>query len=133
MKRTFFVFVVLFGGTTIAVAQDCAQTVMKSLYAELEAIDVDGEHRLAQAIEALSSQESWSSDQRQDFTLSIAENPEVDAAEKERTEILANLFGIVQRGVYDCEQIYQLRDNALNLEKDQWESAISQVNQKLAR
>ena len=82
MKRTFFVFVVLFGGTTIAVAQDCAQTVMKSLYAELEAIDVDGEHRLAQAIEALSSQESWSSDQRQDFTLSIAENPEVDAAEK---------------------------------------------------
>jgi hypothetical protein len=133
MKRTFFVFVVLFGGTTIAAAQDCAQTVMKNLYAELEAIDVDGERRLAQAIEALSSQESWSNDQRQNSTLSIAENPEVDAAEKERTEILANLFGIVQRGVYDCEQIYQLRDNALNLEKDQWESAISQVNQKLVR
>ena len=88
---------------------------------------------MAQSLENLAQQEGWSERERGDFTLTIADNPDVDAAESQRTEILARLFGLIQRGNVDCTEIRNLRATVLALEKAQWEAAVKQVEQRIWR
>ena len=85
LERRFLVCRDFLDISTTVTAEDCAQTVMKNLYAE-----------------------------------------------QKRTEILANLLGIVQRGAYECEKLYELRDSALIVENNQWETAVNHVMQRLA-
>ena len=110
-------------------ADACVQQVMISLYGELEAIDVAGEERLIAAIDELAAQESWDSTKRSEFTLGLANNSDVEATESERTDILAKMFGTAQRDPDDCEGVTALRDQAIALEKAQWERAIGRVQQ----
>ena len=131
MNRMIITTVILMTWWTPAIAQDCAQEVLRNLYAELEAIDSAGEERLAQSLDDLSLQEGWSERERNDFTLSIADNADVDAAESERTDIIGHLIGSIQRGTVDCAEIQNMRAAALDVEKAQWENAVKQVEQRI--
>ncbi|MFT4561980.1 MAG: hypothetical protein ACI9BW_001723 [Gammaproteobacteria bacterium] len=117
----------------VALAEECARSVIANLYSELEAIDVAGEQRLGLALNELSKREAWTEEQKNDYTLSIAERPEVDAAESERTEFLGQLFTTAQRNSGDCAKIQELRGSILRLEEQQWEHALRRVEQRLAQ
>lgn len=114
-----------------AEAQACAEDVLRNLFAELEAIDVAGEERLRQSLDRLAAQESWSAAQRGDYTATIAEGPGVDAAEAERGRLIAELYGLVQRGNVDCVKIEALHADVLALERAQWNTAVKQVEQRI--
>ncbi len=133
MKQVIVIVAMLISWSTIAVAQQCAEDVLKVLYEELETIDNAGEERLGQSLEALSKQEGWTERERSDFTLAIADNPEVDAVESERTDILARIFGMAQSGNVDCTEIRKLHDDVLKLEREQWDAAVKQVEQRIWR
>jgi hypothetical protein len=121
---------ILLSGVNQAAAQQCAQEVLGNLYEELEAIDSAGEERLRQSLDTLSQQEGWSERERSNYTLSIADHPDVDAAESRRSDILARLFGLAQRGG-DCQEMRALRAQALELEQAQWDAAVRQVEQRI--
>jgi hypothetical protein len=112
-------------------AQACAEEVLRNLFAELEAIDVAGEQRLAQSLDRLSAQEAWSATQRSNFTAALAEAPQVEAAEAERGRLIAELYGLVQRGEVDCATIDALHAQVLALEEAQWDTAVGQVEQRI--
>jgi hypothetical protein len=131
MNRRIIATAILMSWWSPAIAQDCAQEVLRNLFAELEAIDNAGEERLAQSLDDLSLQEGWSESERSDFTLSIADNADVDTAESERTDIIGHLIGSIQRGAVDCTEIQNLRAAALDAEKAQWENAVKQVEQRI--
>ena len=131
MNRMMIATAILMSWWSPAIAQDCAQEVLRNLFAELEAIDSAGEERLAQSLDDLSLQEGWSERERRDFTLSIADNADVGAAESERTDIIGHLIGSIQRGTADCAEIQNLRAAAHDVEKAQWENAVKQVEQRI--
>lgn len=133
MKRIIVVVVILISWVNIAVAQQCAEDVLKDLFKDLETIDSAGEERFAQSLDNLTQQEGWSESERSEFTLSISDNPDVDATESERTSILARIFGLAQRGNVDCTEIRNLHAAALALEREQWEAAVKQVEQRIWR
>jgi hypothetical protein len=114
-------------------AEECARTVIGSLYSELEAIDVAGEPRLGTALDELAKGESWTEAQKNDDTLNVANRPEVDAAESERTALLGELFTVAQRDSGNCAKIQELRGSILSLEEQQWDNALKQVEQRLAQ
>jgi len=113
-------------------ATECLQDVIGNLYTDLESIDGAGEAALKEALDTLAAQERWSEFERSEFTLSISDNPEVDAAESARTDILARMFALAQRGEQHCAEVRSLRDEALALERAQWDAALQQVNQRIA-
>ena len=117
----------------VALAEECAQTVIGNLYTELEAIDVAGEQRLGVALDELAKRETWTEAQKSDYTLAVANRPEVDTAESKRTELLGELFTVAQRDSANCEKIQALRRAILGLEEQQWDNALSQVEQRLAQ
>jgi hypothetical protein len=131
MNRMIIATAILMSWWSPVIAQDCAQEVLRNLYAELEAIDSAGEERLAQSLDELSVQEGWSEHERSDFTLSIADNADVDAAESQRTDIIGRLIGSIQRGNVDCAEIQNMRAAILDVEKAQWESAVKRVEQRI--
>ena len=133
MNRMIIAAVILMSWWSPAIAQDCAQEVLRNLYAELEAIDSAGEERLVQSLDDLSLQEGWSESERSAFTLSIADNADVDSAESERSDIIGHLIGSIQRGAVDCAEIQNLRAAALDAEKGQWENAVKRVEQHIKR
>jgi len=133
MNRRIIATAILMSWWSPAIAQDCAQEVLRNLYSELEAIDNAGEERLAQSLDDLSLQEGWSESERSAFTLSIADNADVDTAESERSDIIGHLIGSIQRGVVDCAEIQNLRAAALDAEKGQWENAVKRVEQRIKR
>ena len=133
MNRMIIAAVILMSWWSPAIAQDCAQEVLRNLYSELEAIDSAGEERLVQSLDDLSLQEGWSESERSAFTLSIADNADVDTAESERSDIIGHLIGSIQRGVVDCAEIQNLRAAALDAEKGQWENAVKRVEQRIKR
>lgn len=112
-------------------AQACAEDVLRNLFAELEAIDVAGEQRLRQSLDRLSAQEAWTAAQRSDYTAAIAEGAHVEAAEAERGRLIAELYGLVQRGKVDCAKIDALHAEVLALEEAQWTTAVKQVEQRI--
>jgi hypothetical protein len=112
-------------------AQSCAEEVIRNLFGELEAIDTAGEGRLKTALDQLAAQESWSEAERGEFTAAIADNPDVDAAETTRGEMIAQLFGLVQRGEVDCVEIRDLHGQVLALEEAQWDNAVKRVQQRI--
>ncbi|MFT4582428.1 MAG: hypothetical protein ACI915_000459 [Gammaproteobacteria bacterium] len=117
----------------VVTAEECAQTVIGSLYSELEAIDVAGEQRLGAALDELAKREIWTDAQKNDYTASVADRPEVDVAESERTALLGELFTVAQRDSGNCAKIQALRGSILSLEEQQWENALKQVEQRLAQ
>jgi GTP1/Obg family GTP-binding protein len=121
----------IMSGLQSATAQECAQEVLRDLYADLEKVDIVGEERLARSLDKLSKQEGWSEKERGDYTLAIADTKAVDAAESQRTEILGRLFGLAQRGDAHCLEMRDLRSRALELEQAQWDAAVQQVEQKI--
>ena len=133
MKQIIVMVAMLVSWSAIAVAQQCAEDVLKVLYEELETIDSAGEERLVQSLEDLSKQEGWSESERREFTLSISDSAAVDEAESERTDVLAKIFGMAQRGNVDCTEIGRLHDQVLDLERQQWDAAVQQVEQKIWR
>ncbi len=133
MKQIIVIVAMLVSWSTIAVAQQCAEDVLKVLYEELETIDSAGEERLAQSLEDLAKQEGWSESERREFTLSISDSPEVDETESERTDLLAKIFGMAQRGNVDCTEIRRLHGHVLDLERRQWDAAVQQAEQRLWR
>lgn len=133
MKRIIVVVAMLVSCSNIAVAQQCAEDVLKVLFEDLETIDNAGEERLAQSLEDLSTQEGWSGSERSDFTLSISDNPDVDARESKCTDMLARIFGMAQRGNVDCTEIRNLHKAVLDLEREQWDAAVKQVEQRIWR
>jgi hypothetical protein len=114
-----------------AVAQECVQDVLGTLFEELESIDAAGEKRLTHALDELSKQEDWSERERSDYTLSIADDPDVDATESRRTDVLAQIFGLAQRSNVDCVEIGDLRAQVLELVQSQWDTAVKQVDQRI--
>lgn len=112
-------------------AQACAEDVLRNLFGELETIDTAGEARLKQSLDRLAAQESWSAVQRSDYTASLADNPQVDAAEANRGSLVARLFSLVQRGDVDCAEIESLHAEVLALEQAQWDAAVKQVEQRI--
>lgn len=112
-------------------AQACAEDVLRNLFGELEAIDTAGEERLKHSIDRLAAQEAWSAVQRSDYTNSLADNPQVDAAEANRGSLIARLFSLVQRGDVDCAEIEVLHAEVLALEQAQWDAAVKQVEQRI--
>jgi len=133
MKRIIVVVAILVSWPNIGVAQQCAEDVLKVLYEELETIDSAGEERLAQSLDSLAQQEGWSESERSDFTLSISDNPDVDAVESERTDMLARIFGLARHSNVDCTEIHKLHAAVLDLERQQWEAAVKQVEQRIWR
>lgn len=131
MNRIVAIVAIVLTGLSPAAAQECAQEVLIDLYEVLEQIDIAGEKRLSQALDKLSQQEGWSASERDDYTLSLAESPDVDAVESERTQILARLFGLAQRGDQHCLEMRELRAKALAMEEAQWENAVRQVEQRI--
>jgi hypothetical protein len=131
MSRTIMVAAILILWLGPAVAQECAQEVLGSLFEELESIDAAGEKRLTQALDELSKQEGWSERERSDYTLSIADNPDVDATEARRTDVLAQIFALAHRGNVDCAEIGELHAEALELVRAQWDAAVKQVDQRI--
>ena len=125
MYRTIIIATMIMSGLQSATAQECAQEVLRDLYADLEKVDIVGEERLARSLDKLSKQEGWSEKERGDYTLAI------DAAESQRTEILGRLFGLAQRGDAHCLEMRDLRSRALELEQAQWDAAVQQVEQKI--
>lgn len=109
----------------------CLQEVIGNLYTDLEAIDTQGEARLVEALDRLGAQENWSASDREKYTLSISDNPQVDAVESQRTDILGKMFGLAQRGESNCQAVRELRDQAMELEVQQWEAAVQQVEQRI--
>lgn len=120
---------VIWAGT--AQAQACAEAVLRNLFAELEAIDTAGEERLKQSLDRLAAQEAWSADKRSDYTATLADNPQVDAAEANRGRLIARLFSLVQQGDVNCAEIDALHAEVLALEKAQWDAAVKQVEQRI--
>jgi hypothetical protein len=127
------VIAVISFASQVVLAEECAQTVIGNLYTELEAIDVAGEQRLGVALDELAKRETWTEAQKSDYTLAVANRPEVDAAESERTELLGELFTVAQRDSANCEKIQALRRAILGLEEQQWDNALSKVEQRLAQ
>jgi hypothetical protein len=121
------------GCVNAAYAADCLQKVIGGLYADLETIDNAGEARLAEALEKLSQQERWSEAERNTFTLTLADDPRVDAVESQRTEILSRIFSLAQRGEQHCAEVQSLHAEALELERAQWDAAVEQINQRIWR
>jgi GTP1/Obg family GTP-binding protein len=130
-KRIAAVAAILLAGLQQAAAQECAQDVLRDLYAELEAIDLAGEERLTQSLDRLTQQEHWTEQERSEFTLTIAESADVDAAESRRTDILARLFGLARRGDQHCTEMRELRTEALDIERTQWDAAVQHVEQRI--
>ncbi len=114
-----------------AQAQACAEEVLRNLFSELEAIDTAGEERLKQSLDRLAAQEAWSATQRSDYTATLADSPQVDAAEENRGRLIARLFSLVQQGDVDCAEIDALHAEVLALEKAQWGTAVKQVEQRI--
>lgn len=133
MKQIISLVVVLALWSTVASAQQCAEEVLKVLYEELETIDRAGEAKLTQLLEDLAKQEGWSESERSDFTLSLSDNSEVNAAESMRTDMLGRIFGLAQRGDTDCSEIRNLHDAVLELEQEQWDAAVKKVEQRIWR
>jgi hypothetical protein len=113
-----------------AVAEDCVRDVIGNLYQELETIDIAGEERLARSLDALDRQEGWSERERKDYTLSIADSPEVDSDESRRGDIIARMFGLAQQGGTNCTELRDLRREVLDLTRAQWDSAVQHVEQR---
>ena len=80
---------------------------------------------------SIDSRHRWSAAQRGDYTATIAEGPGVDAAEAERGRLIAELYGLVQRGNVDCVKIEALHADVLALERAQWNTAVKQVEQRI--
>ncbi len=133
MKQIISLVVMLALWSTVVSAQQCAEEVLKVLYEELETIDSVGEEKLTQLLEDLAKQEEWSESERSDFTLSLSDNSEVNAAESMRTDMLGRIFGLAQRGDTDCTEIRNLHDAVLDLEREQWDAAVKKVEQRIWR
>ena len=133
MKQIISLVVMLALWSTVVSAQQCAEEVLKVLYEELETIDSAGEEKLTQLLEDLAKQEEWSESERSDFTLSLSDNSEVNAAESMRTDMLGRIFGLAQRGDTDCTEIRNLHDAVLDLEREQWDAAVKKVEQRIWR
>ena len=73
MYRTIIIATMIMSGLQSATAQECAQEVLRDLYADLEKVDIVGEERLARSLDKLSKQEGWSEKERGDYTLAIAD------------------------------------------------------------
>lgn len=133
MKQIISLVVMLALWSTVVSAQQCAEEVLKVLYEELETIDSAGEEKLTQLLEDLAKQEEWSESERSDFTLSLSDDSEVNAAESMRTDMLGRIFGLAQRGDTDCTEIRNLHDAVLDLEREQWDAAVKKVEQRIWR
>lgn len=117
-------------GSALAQPQ-CAQEVIGNLFSELEAIDIDGEQRLKQSLDKLAAQEAWSKRERDEFTLKLSDNATVDAAESERNDLVARIYGRVQDGAVDCDELERLRAAVHDVEQKQWDAAVREVEQRV--
>lgn len=127
-----FVLMVIAAAPLVSIADDnCTVARPGNVFDALEAIDDSGEERLRVLLGRLSDKEGWSSVERENYTLGLADNPHADAREERRTDLVTEIFSVLKRAPLDCEKLDTLETEILNLERQQWDEAVRRVEERL--
>ncbi len=101
------------------------------MFQKMQDIDLAGEAELKTKLERLTTQNSWTERERNDYTLSLADNSAVDTSEMERGRLVAEMFGLIGRSPVDCERVNAIEVEVLALVQRQWDEAVAAVQKKL--